>query len=257
METLIILILAVVAAVAVGGFVVFWVDHRGGKDEDGPSPAPRRGLSPSSKKSSAPLSLVINFQITPSLNRHCLLAFNRPDTKAKSGTCSCMRNDVSLWSVFLRAPVFMAVDDNGCAVFFDAEGDGPAVRVTLLDVAGIERFNEVFLTGFLEYGEAVGGGFVWGVTEGPGSAVGAYGGELLVWDLEQGAVATRGLDPRAGGGVSGPVVSLVVEPRAIVVTFEQGAPVRLTLNRRDGFRRPDTVAQVVGGGPKPETNSET
>lgn len=258
METLIIIVLSITAAVAVGGFVVLWADRRGNRDEDQSTSNERAGRSVS-QKSPDPFTkpLVTNFQITPSLNRHCLLAFNRSDANEKSGTCSCMRDDVSLWSVFLRSPLFMAVDDNGCAIFFDAEDDGVAVRVKVLDVAGIERFNEVFLMGFLEYGEAFGGSFVWGITEGRGAAEDKFGGELLVWELAQGGAVARCMDPRASDdGLSGPVVSLVVDTGAVVIQFEQGKSVRVPLNANDGFRRPDTVAQILSGGAEQQERYE-
>ena len=55
-----------------------------------------------------------------------------------AGTCDCMRDDVILWSTSLACPVFLAVNDDGCAALFDRDRQTGTASLKLVDGAGNE-----------------------------------------------------------------------------------------------------------------------
>jgi len=247
---ILIIVVCTVLAIIIGGLVVFGADRLiRSQDDEEEEPVTQKPVTPGFRATANAAGTPTAIRITPSPKRHCLLAYNHlpagsPDA---GGQCSCLRDDVPLWSVNLQAPLFMAVTDAGCAILFDRGDDasGPdSVVVTAVDVAGIERLKENLQYGFVEFGTSTDGQYVWGVSE--SSSKKTKTRDFQIWSLDLGARVLCSPDPRGHDkDVKGTVSSVDVDNDSVCVHFDGGRGVTLHFNVASaGIQRPVSGEQI-------------
>jgi hypothetical protein len=216
--------------VVVGALIVLVADRFTNRDEaEGEQTHEETGAATAETKSdSSPRDQAQNMRVVPSPGRQCLLAW-QGETDGSGGRCDCTRDEVTLWSVHLQRPLFMAVTDSGCAALIDNRGESGGTSIQLIDVAGIERLRETLPTFPLEWGTAKDGKHVWCVAE-PETAAPEVPPTFLLFAVEEGALAVETGDPRHGSkSATGQITSVGIFGGSAVIDVDSGQSLTVPL----------------------------
>lgn len=225
------IICSLLGAAAVAGLIIVAFDRMSKRPDSTRGDIQPPGGHPKAPAKTADAAVSVRLVASP--GRQCLLAWN-PDSEEDAGaTCSCMRDEVILWSLPLSCPVFIAVTDGGCALLLEREKGSSKSKLRLVDVAGIVRHEESLASEPLEWGTADGGRYAWCVVDRVKSET-AQPATFLLLSVDDSVPVLRGDDPREEHlDMAGPITGVRVKDGVATVVVDSGASAELAFTDGD------------------------